>query len=523
MKMNRIFNTAGPCNPQDHYIIDPLRRLGKEVEKLISQKAFYIIHAARQTGKTTLLLDLADKLNEEGQYYALYCSLDKAETAETAEIGIPIILNAIYWGIVKYELPHPEVFEKYMGIANVYNSLQMALTFYCKSLDKPFVIFFDEADCLRRETLIPFLRQLRGGYVERARFPFIHSLALVGMRNIRDYRDEYRLPEQTLGDASPFNVITSSMTMRNFTQAEVKELYDQHTADTGQTFEEGAVGLAWRQTQGQPWLVNAIAYEIVMNITDDEPKEPISANMVSAAIQTLILRRDTHFDSLIARLHEGRVRRIIEPLIIGKEATISKFSEDYSYVKDLGIIRDDQGKVEPANPIYTEIIIRGLNADTQDELAISGSAYQMPRYLKNVEMDMDLLLGDFQTFWRENSDIWRKKYDYQEAAPQLILQAFLQRVLNGGGQIVREMAAATGRADLCVIYRDRKYPIEMKIRYDDKTYAEGTEQILKYMDILGCVKGWLVVFDHRGSLTWEDRIFSRKTEAGGKTVMVYGC
>ena len=250
---------------------------------------------------------------------------------------------------------------------------------------------------------------------------------------------------------------------------------------------------------------------------------PITADMVSSAIQTIIFRRDTHIDSLMKRLREDRVRKIIEPVIIGKEASTNRFSNDYGYVKDLGLIRDDQGKIEPANPIYAEVIVRTLNVDTQEDLKESAPIYQLPRYMKDNAIDMDYLLSDFQAFWRENSDIWRKKYDYQEAAPQLILQAFLQRILNGGGQIVREMAAASGRADLCVIYQGRKYPIEMKIRYNDRVYDEGVEQILRYMDILGCDKGWLVVFDQRVSLNWEERTFSRKVETDGKTVMTYGC
>jgi hypothetical protein len=367
-----------------------------------------------------------------------------------------------------------------------------------------------------------FLRQLRNGYVNRGLRPFVHSLSLVGLRNIRDYRDEYRQPEQTMGSASPFNIIRKSMTLRNFTREEIVELYGQHTADTGQVFEDDAIESVWRQTQGQPWLVNAIACEIVENITAHH-QVPVTAEMVAAAVQTLILRRDTHFDSLMARLKENRVRRIIEPMILGQTVGIDSLSDDYSYVKDMGLIRDDRGKIEPANPIYTEIIIRTLTWNIQQDLSQSKYPYQIPRYLKNGIIDMDYLLRDFQDFWRENSDIWRHKYDYQEAAPHLILQAFLQRVLNGGGKISREIAAGTGRSDLCVIYQEHKYHLELKIRHNDRTYAEGVRQIQDYMDIFGCDTGWLVVFDQRQTLTWKERLFVRQESAGGKTVMIYGC
>jgi hypothetical protein len=343
------------------------------------------------------------------------------------------------------------------------------------------------------------------------------------MRNIRDYRNEYRDPSQTLGTSSPFNIVAKTMTLKNFTKEEITELYAQHTTDTGQVFQEDAVDLVWQQTQGQPWLVNALARVIVKEITDGSAQAPVTTDMVRNAIQMLILRWDTHFDSLMARLREERVRRVIEPVLIGEEAALDLNSDDYSYVKDMGLIRNDRGPVEPANPIYGEIIVRTLSRNTQEGIGLRGNAYPIPRYLKDGVVDMDALLADFQIFWRENEAIWRHKYDYQEAAPQLILQAFLQRVVNGGGQIVREMAAGTGRTDLCVVYCEQKYPIELKIRRGSNTYPEGIAQIAQYMDRLGCTEGWLVIFNQTKGAPWEDRLFVKKESIDGKTVTVYGC
>jgi hypothetical protein len=224
---------------------------------------------------------------------------------------------------------------------------------------------------------------------------------------------------------------------------------------------------------------------------------------------------------MMPRLHEERIRRIIEPLITGDMLNHSVYSDDYSYVKDMGLIRDNRGKIEPANPIYTEIMTRTLNTNTQIEMEQSGNEYNIPRYLQNDSIDMNYLLKDFQIFWRENSEIWKERYDYKEAAPQLILQAFLQRVLNGGGQITREMAAASGRVDLCVIYMDKKYPIELKINRGQKSYADGLKQTAAYMDTLGCNIGWLILFDNKKN-SWKKRLFSSEEKVLEKTVFVYG-
>jgi hypothetical protein len=188
----------------------------------------------------------------------------------------------------------------------------------------------------------------------------------------------------------------------------------------------------------------------------------------------------------------------------------------------LGLIRVVNSVIEPANPIYAEVIIRKLSSYTQVELHDPKYPYQMPRYLKDGRIDMDFLMRDFQQFWRENSNIWKKKLEYEEAAPHLVLMAFLQRVINGGGQIIREMAAGTGRLDICIVYENGKYPIELKLRRGDKSRQEGIEQTVRYMDTYGCTEGWLALFDCRTKVKWDDKIHTRKETVDGKTVTVVG-
>ncbi|MDR3120064.1 MAG: hypothetical protein LBU58_01825, partial [Clostridiales bacterium] len=169
-------------------------------------------------------------------------------------------------------------------------------------------------------------------------------------------------------------------------------------------------------------------------------------------------------------------------------------------------------------------VIYTLNCDTQQSIKEGDYPYQLPRYIKeDGTLDMDYLLRDFQSFWRENATIWRERYDYKEAAPQLVMLAFLQRVVNGGGRILREMATGTRRVDICVMYKERKYPIELKIRYGDGTRDEGKKQIAAYMDSLGADTGWLVLFDRRETLGWTEKLTFEKESVDGKTVIIVGC
>ena len=517
----KYFNIAGPCIKEKHYMIEASTRL-PGVEDLIESEQYFVIHAARQSGKTTYLKDLTRRLNEGEKYYALYCSLEGIQEIEDAERGIPEIVRKLQNLLRRSTIPQREKFAENANYENFADVLNNELFLFCMKLDKPLIILFDEVDCLSEKTLISFLRQLRNGYNDRTdTIPFVHSIGLVGMRNIRDYKAKVRSNSETLGSASPFNIVAKTLTLKNFTKDEITLLYQQHTDETGRVFENQAIDLIYEQTCGQPWLVNVIVREIIGEMLNSDYSKAITAEMVNEAIQIIILRRDTHIDSLLERLKEERVRRVIEPILSG-DKFYERLSDDYQYVADLGLIKSIEGKIQPSNPIYGEVIARTLSYNAQEEFMLEKPDSTIPRYLKDGKMDIDYLMRDFQQFWRENSDVWIERFDYKEAAPHLILQAFLQRVINGGGDIIREMAAGTKRTDLCLIYEDQKYPIELKIRRGEKSVKEGIEQTIGYMDTFGCAEGWLAVFDQRPEIDWNDKIYMKKETTDGKTVTIVG-
>jgi hypothetical protein len=491
------------------------------VEQLIDMKQYFVIYAARQSGKTTYLQDLAGRLNASGNYYTLYCSLKAAQGITDPKEAIPQIVKKIKYVLKLYNIPHGDNFAKDADYDNYMGVLNIELTTLCASLDKPLILLFDEVDCLSEGVLITFLRQLRDGYNNRSQFPFVHSIALVGMRNIRDYKAQVRPESQSLGSSSPFNIVTESLTLKNFTKEEICQLYQQHTNETGQVFEEDAVELVWQQTQGQPWLVNAVAREVIVKILQSDYTQPVTVERVAKAIHTIILRRDTHIDSLLERLKEERVRKVMEPIIMGEDI-FDRTSDNFQYVMDLGLISTARGELAPANPIYAEVIARTLTYSMQQKLVEDKNTYSAPHYIKGGRIDMDFLLCDFQQFWRENSDIWTTKFDYEEAAPQLILMAFLQRVVNGGGQLIREMAAGTGRLDICLVYEGQKYPIELKLWRGEKSLEAGVEQTLHYMDVYGATEGWLALFDRTPQTPWDEKIYMERRIVDGKTVTIVG-
>jgi len=503
-------------------MISPQSRCSN-IDGLINEHEYFVLHAARQSGKTTFLIDLVHRLNEKRDCYAIYCSLESAQKIDKPEQGIPAIVNAMKKSIKYHKyLPNTDFFFHFDY--NEYSTVLVDfLSDFCSKLDKPLVILFDEVDCLSNGTLISFLRQIRDGYVNRSTIPFVSSIGLIGMRNIRDYKCKIREDHNTLGSASPFNIVTEVFTLNNFTIDEIKSLLIQHTKQTNQTFSESVIKKIFEYTQGQPWLVNAVAREVVVNILQSDDAQAIKSSHIFQAVQTIIERRDTHIDSLLERLNEERVQRILTPVITGDPVGFDMMDDDYQYVIDLGLIRTNQGKISISNPVYEDVVIRKLSSAPQMSMDSNGFPPGLPHYVHNKKVQMKKLLTDFQSFWRENSSIWTEKYHYKEAAPHLILLAFLQRVINHGGTIRRELASGRGRLDICIQYHNQKYPIEIKIRRNTKTIDEGKKQLWNYMDTLNCESGWLIIFEKRKTISWTKKIFWKNAIVKKKRIYIVGC
>jgi hypothetical protein len=274
------------------------------------------------------------------------------------------------------------------------------------------VLFFDEIDALRGQSLISVLRQLRDGFRSRpGGFPA--SVVLCGLRDVRDYKAASGGDPNRLGTSSPFNVAVESLRIGDFTPDQVAELYGQHTADTGQKFTPDALDRAFGYSQGQPWLVNALAREVIVKM-GVKPPEPVTARHMEEAKERLILARATHLDYLAARLAEPRVREVIEPLIAGGllPTRDTVYDDDVAYVRDLGLIAAGR-PIRVANPIYKEVIVRVLGAGIQENITVEPRDLLLP----DGRLDFRKLLDQFAAFWRANGEILTTGGNYHEVAP----------------------------------------------------------------------------------------------------------
>ena len=532
--MERFFNTAGPQKADINYTIEPLSRLDlDEVLMLIRQQRYFVLHAPRQTGKTSCMLALRNYLNKQGDYLAVYANVEGGQASRNdVQSVVKSTVDTLaeqFRGILKSDLPL-QIRDKVQQVGKD-SMLATYLRHLSEALPKPIVLFIDEIDALVGDSLVSILRQIRSGYTDRPN-AFPQSIILCGVRDVRDYRIVLSNQDIITG-GSAFNIKSESLRLGNFSKEEIHELYMQHTHETGQQWDEACFPMVWEATEGQPWLVNALAHEVTYKMKENRDRSiTITPEMIYRAQERIIYRRDTHIDILIDKLREPRVKRVIEPILANEDEPDEgrMTDEDILYVKDMGLVVKERGKpIRISNAIYREIIPRELTASTQQQLL------QEPQWYQRADgsIDMEKLLTDFQQFFRQNADSWIGRFDYKEAGPQLLLQAFLQRIVNGGGYIDREYGLGRKRTDLLIRkpltdgYGGpvQRVVLELKIKRGnlDTVIEKGLQQTWEYMDSVGSVdEGHLIIFDRTQEKSWEERIWHKTCDYQGHAIMVWG-
>ena len=249
-----FFNTAGPVNCEDHYCLNPLSRFDlEEILMLIAQKKYFVLHAPRQTGKTTCLLALMKYLNALGDYECLYINVESAQAmSENVVESIRIVLGEMA-SRARTSLNDSFMEKNWLNILEERKSLALneILTRWSARNNKPQILLVDEIDSLIGDTLISVLRQFRAGYDKRPN-SFPQSIILCGIRDFRDYRIHSNLERSIITGGSAFNIKAESLRLGDFSKNEMIELYQKHSDHTGQIFSSEAIETAWELTNGQP-------------------------------------------------------------------------------------------------------------------------------------------------------------------------------------------------------------------------------------------------------------------------------
>ena len=537
------FNNAGPSVPGKHHMIDPLTRIDvSSIQNLIDDERYFVLHAPRQTGKTTCLLALMHHLNAQPDYRALYVNIEAAQALRgDVDKAMSVVCSVLAEAAALYL--HDEGLRTWLstsaGLSLPTGSRFSALLAHWSQHDpqhpdapRPTVLMLDEVDALVGDTLISLLRQIRAGYAQRPE-AFPQTVILCGVRDVRDYRIHTSHQEIITG-GSAFNIKAKSLRLGNLSKEETIALWVQHTSDTGQIFDERIWPELWEDTRGQPWLVNALGQECTWEDQAARDRSVvIGLECYKAAKERLIYSRATHLDALFDKLREPRVRDIVAGILSSEanEGLDAHYPmDDLQYVQDLGLI-DVRPQLGIANRIYREVIPRELTWTTQTRITHDQAWY----LTSERKLDIEKLLSAFQQFFREHSDAWMVGFSFKEAGPQLLMQAFLQRIINGGGRINREYGLGLKRTDLFIEWPIdeaqgfygpvQRIVIELKLLKKgrlDVVLKDALPQTADYADRCGANEAHIVVFDRRPNKPWSKRIWRKTATQGDWTLGVWG-
>jgi hypothetical protein len=288
------------------------RLVGAQLHRYIKYKLYWVLHAPRQTGKTTFLQSWMREINsaardKEDGAIACYISVESCQGIAEPERAMPAICDAIrqYAGWAALPIPEADDASPMMMLGNILGNWAKLVA------PRPLIILFDETDVLIEGTLISFLRQLRGGFADREVGKFPVSIALVGMRDLKDYITAAKggIP---VNPGSPFNVKADSAYLSNFNKDDIVRLFVQRTAETGQQITAEALEYVYEQSRGQPWIVNSLFQRATMRILDAESTETVTVDHIIEAREQMILARETHLDALAYRMEDRAIRKLME-------------------------------------------------------------------------------------------------------------------------------------------------------------------------------------------------------------------
>ena len=500
----RRFGTQGPVNPEQHYVVARTEEL-TEFIKRVKEGRYIVIFAPRQTGKTTFFQRAVEVLTAEDLTcfpiqlnFEIYVDCDRSEFYEFLTKQICKEIERVFQR--RGEEPD-EALKRFLDNAQITNHLSMMEFFeqvqrFLKDGEnwQKVVLIIDEFDGIPTSALKGFLHAFRHTYVTDTTFQCPHSLGIVGVKNITQLDYDHSV--------SPFN-IQDDFALPNFTLTQVQELFGQYTAEVGQAFAPEVTEAIYKQTGGQPFLVNRFA-QILTEELDIPKTEMIRMGHFATVHSQLLNERNTNIEHLLTNIRRNLRFETFLMQIVSYEESV-RFNPDNDIINELAtygvITRGADGRCEIVNPIYLHRIIQAfkpvVNGLERDYFPEDTDGFQ---YLtSDGHIQMERLLDNFRDFIaRAGFRILQVPETPQEFIGQHLLFAYVdQFVTSVNGAMYMEVPTGRGRMDLIILHNQRKYIVETKIWRSDRSYSQGKEQLAAYLSTEGVTEGYYVVFDHR--------------------------
>lgn len=481
----REFNTFGPVVPDEHYYVN--RTAVKSALRAKIERGRYLtLNAGRQMGKTTLFNEMIVELEASTEYFCILLDFELLRGFPNAELYERLGKHLADWReAFAPNAPEPVPMQNHGHFVDWLRAT-------VRQMGKRGVLIIDEFDAIDAEVMSPLLSLFRGMYLQRRQSNAysLHSILLVGVRNI---------PSLLGGTQSPFN-IADQFVVPPFTGAEVSELLQQHSSETGQTFQPKVIEGIVAETEGQPFLVNRLAQILTQSIVTDRSL-PITTTHLDYALARLLSENNSHFYSILSKatLH----RSFLMPILLYNQSRNDFLDQVTQELIMYGVLRviENSGQLPYArisNPIYRKMLLLRFSSPTE-ALPVNGNTFN--QFVTGGLLDFDGLLGSFQAFMQEHGVRLLKSAKSErplEISGQYLLLSYLSAALNSiRGQVTIESVSSAGEIDILAFYQGYRFIVETKIWYGSARYEEGKTQLLAYLRAAGLPKGYLVIFDEK--------------------------
>ncbi len=490
-KQKRYFEKSGVVDPGASYYV-PLENVtnmdNQDIKTMVDLGRYFSIFAPRQSGKTTFFEDFCHELEKDTAYVAILLSFQDYKNLNSQRF---------------YQLIQRDLYRQLINRLNAVNCSKLdAIRAYLDSHNltdhtcfrelfeelnhiiefKKIVIFIDEFDGITIDELENFLTTLRELYqrYKKQTDKALYSVGLVGIRNIT---------KLIVGGVSPFN-IADQVKLPPFTLKNVRDLYSQYTEETNQPFTEDAVKKVYEETAGQPWLVNRLGTILTVDIKP-ETTDPITADDVKKAIDILLYEENSHFDNITEKAKQYKETFID---IVFNGVKYIPGDEEQSLLLTHGLIKAEGKNIRVSNPIYQKRFIRMFFRDIAEKVEVSFRRY----YLPDGSLNMERVLIDFEKYIAQiGAAAFYSTNKPMEATGKFQLTAWLyQFVSEGTGELYYESRTGLGIMDIMLIYKNKRYIIETKVKRYRGTVDEALEQLAeKYLLPERVSHGYIVIFD----------------------------
>jgi len=530
----RRFETAGTTVPEDNYYVERKEVVSAEGENImdvIKHHRFFTISAPRQTGKTTLIHEICEKLNQKDDHMAIHLDFQGFEDEsffELQELFEHFQLQFFQKLHSMLEIKNEETAARFLAFnesskITSFHRFYLYLLKVCDVLkDFQITIFCDEIDGLRGTELKAFLTRLRTLYLQakQKELPQIFSVGLVGMRDII---------ELTGGDSSPFN-IADRINLPNFSLEETANLYNQYTKETNQPFTEEATKLIHKRTDGQPFLVNRLGQ---ISTRDIKPKtvEPITKEDVQKAVNVLLRERNNHFDGLAKKLYDNE--EIIARVSFGGTIDRSIFDEKMRFLELCGIFKEitieEQNYVVIANEIYFELFYNYFvkKIGNQRLIDILHDEHPSEEYLSaDGTIQVEKLILDFRRFLvEEGLGMFGAVEGEHEVLGQILFSGFIKHFCERNNiERSLERLSGGGYIDLLLQKDGGNIIIEFMVWDGERYYQQELKKLVFYLNARSEETGYMVIFRYYNPKRRAEIDFyppKKEEEIDGKRIKVF--